>query len=800
MDAGGRDASTDFVTCEPYVTDDPDTCAAGQAHFVGTAGCQPVGDPCPVGDVWPTTIPSGATVIYVNANVIVPGLGNTRIGAYRRIESALARATSGTVVAVATGTYDEVLTIPDGVTVLGACAAQTVIQPTTQGDRTDVFDGVVRAAVASTGTLKNVSVAPSFTLVGLAASGGRNLVLRGVAVSNAYRAGIYAQGGGRVDADGLTVDSTRAGTDGFDGAALVADMSTVAITRGMLLRSKVSGAFISGGTVTLQDVAVRGTQPQVSNSAGGEGLRLESGAQATVSRSLFDSNRSSGIAAIDPGVRVVLTDSVVRRTTTNELPIDGFGLFVGPGARAEASRSTFDRNQSVAIIAAGANAQLSLTDVAVTATASLASGQYGRGLDVELGGTAELLRVLVDGNRDNGVFVSDANTSLVATDLTITRTERGMASIDGVGALQVRNGASATVTRATLAFNREGGLQAVDSDTLVSITDLVVRDADCGPSVLGNGVDVGDGARLTLARASIVRSQHVGLFASGAGTQVTATDLHVLGTRPADTGERGWGLRAQDGANVRVERGVVNDSRELSVFARDMGTGVVLVDTAIARTSASTSGSGGYGIVAFNGAQLTLERGTVAQSHDIAVLASDPRTSVGLTDVRVSQTQPTSSGTRGWGAAAQLNASLSMTRVELEESTDLGVLAFGAPLTLQDVLVSGVVKRPCLASGSCPSSATWESGMGLASVNGSQVTASSFQVESAARCGVLNAPGTSGLTPSFTSAAVYRSEIGFCQQASNGPAVPSGLYLDPGTNSVPSQRSSYATPSAVSFL
>ncbi|MCX5744182.1 MAG: DUF1565 domain-containing protein [Proteobacteria bacterium] len=742
------------------------------------------------------------SVIFVN-DTAIGGLGNTRIGAFKTIGKALAKATAGTTVAVAKGTYDEVLTIPDGVTVLGACAAETIIHPTGTGDRTSESDGVVRAGTASTGTLRNISVvASAITLVGIAAYGDRKLVIGGVAVSSAYRVGLYAQGAATLTATEVTVADTRPGSDGLDGSALFVDAGIVTIKRAMLLGSHEVGVAVLGGSATLEDVAVIGTQTRQSDGALGVGLLVESGGQATISRSLLDSNSSAGIVARDAGVLVSLTDTVVRRTKLGEAT-SGFGLLVGPGAATVATRSTFDRNQTAGIIAGGAGAQLSLTDVVVTHTSTLASGDYGRGLDLESGAVSTIVRAVFDANHDNGVFISDPGTSLDATDLTILRTAPGAASVDGIGALQIRNGGFAIVSRSTIASNQEGGVQAVDAGTSVSISDLVMVDTDCGPSLLGSGVDIGDGAHVTLASATLTRSQHVGVFSSGSGTELMATDVTVASTRPADTGERGWGLRVQDGASVQAERAVLDANQELGVFARDPGTSAVLIDVAITGTTPAAAGTGGYGIVTFNGASLSAARGTIAQNHAVGVIASDA--TVTLTDVRVTETQPSPDGTHGWGVAAQDGAALGMTRVAVVGSTDLGVFAFGADVTLQDVLVSGVLDRPCLTSASCPAGVTWESGMGAAILNSSHLSATSLEVESASRCGILASAspiggnGASGMTLAFTTSATYRSAIGFCQQVT-GLAPSAGLYLDQSTNPITSQISSFAPATRLSFL
>jgi hypothetical protein len=388
--------------------------------------------------------------------------------------------------------------------------------------------------------------------------------------------------------------------------------------------------------------------------------------------------------------------------------------------------------------------------------------------------------------------------------VTILHTRPGQSSIDGVGAVHVRNQASATITGATIADNEEGGVHVIGSGTSATLANIVLRDNDTGPSSIGDGILVDEGGYLALDRASMTGSQQHGVFVNGADSELAATDLRIAQTRASDSGERGWALRAQDGARVRVQRASFEDSNELGVFARGGSTNVTLEDTAVVRTAAAADGTDGFGIVAFDGAELSLERGSVTESHDVGILASDSGTSVSLLDVRVSSTAASPDGTRGFGAAAQDGASLSMGRVEVSESSDVGVLVADATATLVDVRVTGVVERPCLSRGDCPGSATWRSGMGVVTVNGSQLSATSLHVESAAACGMLvsaspvGGEGASDMSLELALSGVYRNAVGLCLQVSGIDPGP-GLHLD-STNGVPLDRSSFPPATAVPFL
>ncbi len=800
--SGMADPTIDYSTCEPYAADDPMNCPTGQANWVGTPGCQPVGDPC-TADEWPAGIDALASVIFVNDTAVGVGAGNTRVTAYRTISQALARATVGTTVAVAKGTYDEVITIPNGVIVLGACAAETIIRPTSFGDRAAVSDGVVRAASASTGTLRNFTVNVSgTTLVGLSAYGNRNLSIRGVAVTNAYRFGMLAEGGAMLSGERVTIADTRAGMDGTDGVGLLVLNATARIAGAMVFRSRDAGVAAVGGMLTLTDAAVLGTQSRMSDRSKGYGVVAREGARVSITRSLLDSNDSAGIGGSDAMTSIELSDSVVRRTETSETPRDGFGLFVGPGATANVSRTTFDRNQSVAVIAAGSGANLTLADAVVLRTAPLVDGAYGRGLDVEGGAVATVDRAVFDRNRDNAVFVTDPNTVLMASDLTVLATAAGRASIDGVGAIHVRNSARATIASATLVDNAEGGVHVVGAGTVATVSNLSARSTSAGADSNGNGVDVEDGARLTLDRATLTQNQHVAVFVDGMNTSLAATDLRVMDTRPSVDGERGWGVRVQAGARATIERAVIEGSTEIGVFARDAVTNLRLSDAVIQRTASAADGSEGFGLLVFGGANVGLERAIIAEAHKVAAVVSDTGTLATLTDVRIARTQSANDGTGGWGAAVQRRATLSMTRVAIAESKDVGVLVMDGNLTAQNVSVTGILPRACIARGMCPATANWESALGLVGVNDSRLQLNSVAIDGAARCGLLTSTRPIGSEPSmqsltFARSAVYRSAIGWCQQLPRSSS--DGLYLD-SSNGVATEQTRFTPPDFVRFF
>ncbi|MCZ7681308.1 MAG: DUF1565 domain-containing protein [Sandaracinaceae bacterium] len=111
--------------CDPYPSEGARTdCPEGQAHFPGEPSCAPISGEC-AADGWPAG--GGEPTLHVRAGA-APGGDGSRAAPLATIADALARAAEGSVIAIASGTYEEVLRITSRVTLRGACASGTRIE------------------------------------------------------------------------------------------------------------------------------------------------------------------------------------------------------------------------------------------------------------------------------------------------------------------------------------------------------------------------------------------------------------------------------------------------------------------------------------------------------------------------------------------------------------------------------------------------------------------------------------------------------------------------------------------------
>jgi hypothetical protein len=128
---------------------------------------------------------------------------------------------------------------------------------------------------------------------------------------------------------------------------------------------------------------------------------------------------------------------------------------------------------------------------------------------------------------------------------------------------------------------------------------------------------------MSLSRVRIDDNMEIGLAAYVGGTQVEASDVLVRDTRPAEAdGTLGRGLSVELGASVELTRGRLERNHDVAAFAQDPGTALTLLDVRVRDTrSQAADGLAGRGVAVQAGASLRLERGVVESSRDVGVLA-----------------------------------------------------------------------------------------------------------------------------------------------------------------------------------
>ena len=554
---------TELVACDPWPEGGPVDCGPGEAHFPGEPGCATVGPACPAGD-FIDALPDGRTGIFVSG---APGTGGsgTRADPFHDLGDAFAAATGVEVFVLGKGTHTIAGVFPESSTFIGACAAETHLVAGFDNE----FTGVITAVEGAELDVRNVHVrGPTPGLLADEASRitAENVILEGTGIS-----AIWAQGGSTITARNVVVrDTAGSPAMGFGRAAVAQTGGRVEVMRGAFERAREIAAYAidPGSALVLEDVVVRDTLPQHTDDGFGRAVEIASGATGTFRRVALERNLGYGVFAGGADASVTIEDAVVRGHRSQESDGEaGRGLSAQEGAQLSASRVLIDDNRELGIYGAGAGGRVTLRDVIVRRTRPNAAMTVGgRGIQVQWGGTLDAERVVVDENQDFGVFLYEATARLA--DVTVSRTLE-----------------------------------------------------DALSSEFGRGVEALMGTTLELTRVSIDRNHDIGLFLQGDGTRTTVTDVAITRTEPEVVSEfYGRGINVAYGATLEGSRLRVLDNRESGVVAHD-GATLTVTDVHIERTAhqacAETTCSdtrAGVGLVVLDDARVELTDFTIADN------------------------------------------------------------------------------------------------------------------------------------------------------------------------------------------
>ncbi|MBK6683511.1 MAG: hypothetical protein IPG45_03495 [Deltaproteobacteria bacterium] len=525
------------VACEPWPELGRQSCPSGQAHFPGTPGCGPVGVPCE-GD-YLNPLPAGP-VRYVDPNAAAGGDG-TLATPFRTIAAALAGAPSGVVLALRQGNYREDVSLSAGVTLAGACAANTILSPTGVGLRTSGADARALNLTIRGGT------------AGVEARGvGRSLFVKGLIVEGVSGDAATVDGGAHLEVEDAAFQDTGGSYFGRGVGAL---------RRVILERSVGTGIFGSTGELTLQQVAV--LDGVADPNGGSRGLLLQGGVTVVADHLLVEGNRGLGVLAIGA---VLHADDVVVRGTRFEPQNRGFGdgLQVGSGSTVVARRLWVRDNQRYNLMITGEGASFELAHGLITDAIASDDDGAGSGLYLQATASASVSRALIARTDGAAVLLNGLATDLALFDTTIRET--GVSPSDGgsIDGLRLEQGARILAARVVVQQISGQGVEVRDIGSTADLQDLVVEDTGRGECHPCSGVCASkSGAIEQLLRARIRASRGRGVWANGAATVLRAYDLEVEGSaasapcvnsNPASSPRFGDGVAAVDGGEVELRR------------------------------------------------------------------------------------------------------------------------------------------------------------------------------------------------------------------------------------------------------
>ena len=611
---GWREVEDDgVVTCDPWPEGGPHECAEDEAHFPGEPGCTRIGTECPDGN-WAEDLPDDGPILYVLAGAPAGGEG-TQESPFGSINEALDIAEEGTIVALSKGTFDEAVRLRNGITLWGACVAETVVTCSTPSSE---FGTVSVGGIDV--RVRNLTIGGGRPGVLVRGAISYSITIEDTLISNARRFGLYVASGSLTGSNVIVRDTRPLESDGQKGVGLQAqDEAQVTLSRTVFERNRRSAVYAWGEntTVRLTDLLARDTLSREDDGTGGNGLTLLEGAHVEVERGVFERNREFGVGATDEGTTLVLTDVLVRDTSYRESDrFGGNGVATMLGATATFRRCVFERNSEIGVAVAFSPTSVEMWDVVVRDTRHAErDGTGGVGLQVSHGAGATVDRAVFDRNVMDGVHARDPDTTLGMANVLVRYTTGREHDGEFGRGIGVEAGAGVVVSVASIDGNCSSGIGVVDTNTTLSFTDVVVRDTrgQILDGKFGRGLEVFGGAHAEAVRSLFLRNREAGVVAGGAETTLVIADIVVGDTRSGgEEGQFGYGLLAQAGAHVYATRSLVQRNQEAGLVAADDGTEMVVEGITVEQTiegecSESTDCPGhGDGVFVYQGATLDL--------------------------------------------------------------------------------------------------------------------------------------------------------------------------------------------------
>jgi len=374
----------------------------------------------------------------------------------------------------------------------------------------------------------------------------------------------------------------------------------------------------------------------------------------------------------------------------------------------------------------GADSSLSINEGIIVGAESSEMGEQA--LSVRAG-NANLVSVGVTEMNGFGIQVFGKDSSFYGRDLWINQR-----SMEGI-ALGVVGGAYASVDRihVSLVGSAASGVQVSGQNTEFNGRSVVVEVA--GESHESqHGISVTDSAWSTLEHTEL---NGVGLMLDSEQVDVDVTDLSV---RNAATP----GIDIQQGASLTLERGHIENALMIGVRVAGEGTDLRAQDLVVRDTEPSVSHGSGYGLQVSGGSNTVLERTRFEANYEAGIVGTGSDTKVTASDLTVVGTlSRTTDGLRGGGLYASGGVDLQLVRAKFDSNRDVGVSVVGVDTKLfaSSLVVQATRGVACVGDALCS-----DSGVGLF-CEGASCLVGEFELSHNAFCGMVLA--AAGGTPSW---------------------------------------------------
>jgi hypothetical protein len=404
-----------------------------------------------------------------------------------------------------------------------------------------------------------------------------------------------------------------------------------------------------------------------------EGVRAQYGGTLTITDSIIESPRSTGIIAWEPGSRVQAERIVIRNVKPQPgSPVPVFSVNADGGGVVELVDSAVTGSMDAGVVATNAvdpvdePSTLKLTRTVVRDTNLDEHSDAGGGVVVSGNSRAEVVEsAVVDTRRI--ALVAVAYEGVAPPSLVVTHSIVRGTLEDGSG--NVASGAYATGAGAGITLEDVSFHQLVQTglltDTGGSITlrrGVVVGTRAGADGYWGMGAWAAYGGHLVIEDSALVDNAYYGAGLYGAGTDARLAGVLVAGTRRDKDDHFGRGVNVEFGASMEMDRVTFIGNGDESVFVRGETAEAARANATATRllirdTVSRADGSLGSGINVEMGAYFEADGVAVVRARRAGILVNESLGEAGspaeavLAHAVVRETQPAGDALEGPGIA-----------------------------------------------------------------------------------------------------------------------------------------------------
>ncbi len=410
------------------------------------------------------------------------------------------------------------------------------------------------------------------------------------------------------------------GVEVVDGASLLAtDCSIIGNTEmGMQIADP-------GTEVTLVSTTIRNTQPNETGEYG-YGIEVQGGASLLARGCQLTDNTWVGIGIRGEDSEVILLETEIRDTKPSEGGEGGYGIEVQAGGLLRAEHCALVGNTSLSIKASGQGALVTLEDSAVRDTRPGGITNAGPGILASGGASLRAKRCEISDNSGAGIMVAEPTTEALLLDSTIRDTLPNEAGEYGQG-VEVQLGAELVVDSCELTGNTAAGIAATDPGTLATLRDSSITNTASGYGSKGAtavGLSTQYGANVSASGLLVRDTNGPGLYAVFDRARITCTHCSLVDNSFA-------GAVAIDDGGLELRSSIISGTTEstnlgggVGVFAapgRELFPPFLLVtDTTISDNLVAGAWMQGDGAYRFEGVTVT---GSIGMDHGATTRCGD---------------------------------------------------------------------------------------------------------------------------------------------------------------------------------